>query len=146
MKREIAVGEMIVLDICIAKIIETSNELNGGIIVKLYKNARLIRNDIEDFEKAKDVIVVRYADKDEAGQPLIIERSKEELDAGMVPSYRFTKDGQEKVTEEINALLEAKKEIEFAPLKLSVFETLNFDTSKISGLDIFTNYMIDEDN
>lgn len=139
-------SDLNLLNICLANILATSNSLSGKVIHTFSKNTRLIKPFLEEADNSRKKIVDQYVDKDKDGKQKYKKLTDEEQEAKMQPSFSFTKENEIIANDEIQAIYKEEVEIQFIKLPLSSFETLSLDTSKIPGLDVFVEYMVDEEN
>lgn len=129
------------LNICFVQMLSTSNKLSGGVIFNFNRNVSLLKPFLEDIDSTRKKIIDQHVDKDENGKATF----KPKKDEDSPQEYSFTKENEKIANDEIKELFDTEVEINFIKLPLSKFETLSLDTSKVPGLDVFIEYMIDED-
>jgi hypothetical protein len=144
MKKKMKLGEAIALQGCINGILATSDKVAGGIVFNLNKNLKAVLDHSEAFNDSRKKIVEGYAEKDKDGKIVYEELTKEDREAGIKSKLKFAEGEYEKANNEIMDLLQEEVKVELTQLPLSKFETLDFDTSKILGFDVFVDHMIDE--
>lgn len=134
------------LNICIAQMLATTDKISGGIIFNLNRNSGLLKPLLEDIDATRKKIVDQYVDKNKDGKPKFKKQTESQKEAKESEAYSFTDENEKIANDEINELFETELEIEFIKLPLSKFESLLLDTSKIPGLNVFVDCIIDEDN
>lgn len=134
------------LNVCISQMLATSDKLAGGIIFNLNRNAGLLKTPLEELDKTRKKIVDQYVDKDKDGIQKYKKQTDEEKKEKVPALLSFTKKNEELADSELKGVFETELDIEFIKLPLSKFETLELDTSKIPGLNIFIDCIIDVDN
>jgi len=132
------------LNICISQILATSEKLSGSVIFNFNRNAGLLKPLLENIDDTRKKIIDQHVEKDDKGEILYKEQDSE--DAESVKEYLFTKENEELANIEIQELFKEEVDIKLIKLPLSKFETLSLDTSKIPGLNVFIDHIIDEDN
>lgn len=145
MKSKITIEEMLALETCIGSILGTSEELLGGIIFRLHANARIMREHLDDYDKSRKTIVLNLVEKDKEDKPVYIKQNAKEKKDNEPQRYKFPEGNEDKANKEIQSLLKKEFEVKFSLIKLSVFEALKFDTSKIPGFYVFTDHLVAED-
>jgi hypothetical protein len=132
-------SEINILNVCISQILATTDRISGGIIFNLNRNAGILKPLLEDIDSTRKAIVDQYVDKDEDGKHKV----KEDSDGKLLS---FTKENEALANSEIEEVFKAELDVDFIKLPLSKFETLSLDTSKVPGLNVFIDFIIDEDN
>lgn len=132
-------SEINILNVCISQILATTDKISGGIIFNLNRNAGILKPLLENIDSTRKAIVDQYVDKDENGKHKVKEGSDGKL-------LSFTKENEALANSEVEEVFKTELDVDFIKLPLSKFETLSLDTSKVPGLNVFIDFIIDEDN
>jgi len=139
MKTEVKLSSLINVNISINGFLGSADKMDGSSMFKLNKTISAIKPHIEAFETTKKKLVENSASRDEDNELII-----EEVEGAK--TYKFEEGVLEKVNTEILELLEENVEVELFKIPLSSFEKITFDMSKVLGINIFMELLIDDDS
>ena len=120
----ITLGEIVLAQPILSKLGKLS--FRGRAAFVIAKLAKVISAEMEDFNAARDAILIKYADKDENNKPII--------DNGQV---HLSDENLAACNSEIQELLATEVEINASPLMAEWFDDIDITPAEVEALMIF---------
>lgn len=120
----ITLGEIVLAQPTLSKLGKLS--FRGRAAFVIAKLAKVISAEMEDFNAARDAILIKYADKDENNKPII--------DNGQV---HLSDENLAACNSEIQELLATEVEINTSPLMAEWFDDIDITPAEVEALMIF---------
>lgn len=120
----ITLGEIVLAQPTLSKLGKLS--FRGRAAFVIAKLAKVISAEMEDFNAARDAILIKYADKDENNKPII--------DNGQV---HLSDENLAACNSEIQELLVTEVEINASPLMVEWFDDIDITPAEVEALMIF---------
>jgi hypothetical protein len=125
---------VLALNESLQSILVASSELKGKMHYALMRNLKFLEPHLKSIEASKKQIIESFSDKDENGQPKILESGE----------LSYSAENKQSATEEFNAVLNSEYEVTIYVINLEWYSEVVLDSTKLRFDGLFLETYIQE--